>query len=329
MEEEKKLYPFRMIPLAEVDWESVQIADLGYQDSQIRNGWLSATTISEAMEMYMDRIVGDRLFAWYGRQFPVLVKAVDSCRTRTPLMLCPDDETAGQRYDSLGKEKLWYILSVTPGAELFLGFAKDTDATALYVACQEGRVESLLRKVNPVPGQFYHIPPGMVHAARGVRFIEVAESSPLDFKIYNWGLPLAGDDFDASLNLEAAIDLVDYKASTLDTGGVCDRFSVREIPLSAPVRVASAPSGGPVIYSCLRGEAAIQTETGASDAERLRFTSGECVLIPAEVSTFIALPCAADTLLLEIIPIPSKDIDEYTGEPEDNTPDHQLHIITE
>jgi len=329
MEEEKKLYPFRMIPSAEVDVETVQLADLGYQDSQIRNGWLSATTISEAMEMYMDRIVGDRLFAWYGRQFPLMVRTIDSCRTRTPLMVCPDDETAQQRYDALGKEKVWYILSVTPGAELFLGFAVDTDASTLYSACLEDRVDHLLRKVKPVPGQFYHIAPGIVHAARGVRYVEVAESSPLDFKIHNWGLPLNGDDFDASLNLEAAIDLIDYKAVSIDGNGTCDLFAVREIPLIAPVRVSSSPSGGPIVYCCVSGEAAVQTEGDASKVEGMRFPSGEVALIPAEVSTFIVAPCAPDTLMLEIIPIPSQDIDEYTGEPQDNAPDHQLHIIPE
>jgi len=302
MEEEKKLYPFRMIPIAEVEGETVQLADLGYQDSQIRNGWLSATTISEVMEMYMDRIVGDRLFAWYGRQFPVLVRAIDSCRARTPLMVCPDDEIAEQRYDALGKEKVWYILSVTPGAELFLGFAAETDATSLYTACMEGSADMLLHKVKPVPGQFYHIAPGVVHAARGVRYIEVAESSPLDFKIYNWGLPASGDDFDDTLNLEAAIDFIDYKKSTIDGKGSNAIFSVREIPLNAPVRVASAPSEGPVVYSCVRGEAAIQTEGNSSQMESMRFASGEAVLIPSEVSTFIAAPCETDTLLLEIIP---------------------------
>jgi len=303
MEEEKKLYPFRMIPSAKEEGQSVQLADLGYLDSQIRNGWLSATSISEVMEMYMDRIVGDRLFAWYGRQFPLQVTTVDSCRVRTPLMVCPDDEVAEQRYDALGKDKIWYILSVTPGAELFMGFSRDTDASALYEACQAGKVGSLLHRISPRSGQFFHIAPGVVHAARGVRYIEVAQSSPLDFKIHNWGLPFVGDDFDVSLNLEAALDFIEYKAIAVDNKNDCDKFSVREINLSAPMRVAAAPDGGPLIYSCVSGEAAIDS---------LRFPASEAVLVPSEVSDFIVAPCAAQTLLLEIIPIPPKDKDTDT-----------------
>ena len=57
MEEEKKLYPFKFIPIDETTQENVLLADLGYQDSLVREGWLAANSISEIMDMYMDRVV--------------------------------------------------------------------------------------------------------------------------------------------------------------------------------------------------------------------------------------------------------------------------------
>ena len=36
--------------------ESFELADLGYRDSLIREGWLASNSISELMDTYMDRI---------------------------------------------------------------------------------------------------------------------------------------------------------------------------------------------------------------------------------------------------------------------------------
>ena len=58
MEEEKKLYPFKLVPVEDSPDETWHLADLGFPDSMVRNGWLATNTLSELMEMYMDRIVG-------------------------------------------------------------------------------------------------------------------------------------------------------------------------------------------------------------------------------------------------------------------------------
>ena len=73
--------------------------------------------LSEIMEMYMDRVVGEGVFAAYGRQFPVLIKTLNGVR-RTPLWVHPDDGIAAERYEFLGKAKLWYVVSARPGAVL-------------------------------------------------------------------------------------------------------------------------------------------------------------------------------------------------------------------
>ena len=92
MEEEKKLYPFKLVPVEDSPDETWHLADLGFPDSMVRNGWLATNTLSELMEMYMDRIVGEGVFAAYGRQFPVLIKTLKGGR-RTPLLVHPDDDS--------------------------------------------------------------------------------------------------------------------------------------------------------------------------------------------------------------------------------------------
>ena len=249
MEEEKKLYPFKLVPVADSPDETWHLADLGYPDSMVRNGWLATNTLSELMEMYMDRIVGEGVFAAYGRQFPVLIKTLTGKR-RTPLLVHPDDEIAAQRFDFLGKAKLWYVVSARPGAKLYLGFRRDVSAEEFYHACREGGVEELLQVLEPKAGDHFFIAPGTVHAAgEGLEIAEIAESSPLDFRIYDWGRPAGEvDPFDAELTLEAAFDFIDFRAwkaapvSVRTAEGTLrltdnPEFIVSRIALDAPLRI--------------------------------------------------------------------------------------------
>ena len=107
---EKKLYPFKFIPVpSRRPWggnalkielgkhfvecdedgnetvlgddvlvgESWELADMGIEDSVVANGWLAGNTISELMETYLERIVGEDVYNYYGRQFPLLIKFLD------------------------------------------------------------------------------------------------------------------------------------------------------------------------------------------------------------------------------------------------------------
>ena len=108
--EEKKLYPLKFCVLQDdYVWgtEEFLMADLGYRDSLVRSGWLAGNSIGELMDTYFDRIPGERAYDFYGRQFPLSVRRL-KVRGRMPLRVSPGDEIAGQRYDLLGKEKLWY-----------------------------------------------------------------------------------------------------------------------------------------------------------------------------------------------------------------------------
>ena len=317
MESEKKLYPFKLVPVADGPDETWHLADLGYPDSMVRGGWLAGNTLSEIMEMYMDRVVGEGVFAAYGRQFPVLVKTLNGVR-RTPLLVHPDDEIAAQRFDFLGKAKLWYVASAAPGARLYLGFRRDVGAAEFYRACKEGGVESLLNVVEPKAGDAFFIAPGTVHAAgEGVVVTEVAESSPLDFRLYDWGRPAGElDPFDAELTLEAAFDFIGFRAWKPSGPAVpagegilrltdCPEFIVSEIRLNAPLHIECERFGSFVAYHCLSGEASVQVPAEAPNGEKTTdnygIKAGETLLVPAEVPDFYLVPRAEGTLLLEAV----------------------------
>jgi mannose-6-phosphate isomerase len=237
-------------------------------------------------------------------------------------MVCPDDETAAQRLDFLGKAKLWYVNSARKGSRLFLGFKEDTSAEDFYYACRDNRVEDLLYSVEPKEGDSFFIYPGLVHAAgKGIKITEIAECSPLDFRLCNWGkVPgEAGedqmDDFDAALNLEAAFDFIDYKKYRPDLhnyvhshdGGIsshlteCEEFSVTKLKLTDALHIYSQKFDSFLLYVCLEGEASLQVIFD-DEIGPVNYTvkAQECILVPAEVPDFFLVPVAKTTSLLEV-----------------------------
>ena len=214
MDEERKLYPFKFCSLQDdYPWggETFVLADLGYRDSLVREGWLAGNSLSELMDTYLDRVVGDGVYEFYGRQFPLCVRLL-KCRGRMPLRVHPDDETAAQRYDFLGKEKLWYVLRAGADARILAGFRRDTDASEVYAKCLDGSVEDIMNVVAPHAGQALRIPAGTPHAAAGdVEILEIGESSPMDFCLCGWGEEVHPDEFDPALTLIDALDFIDYR----------------------------------------------------------------------------------------------------------------------
>ena len=252
MEEEKKLYPFKFCTLQDdYPWgsESFSLADLGYRDSLVREGWLAGNSLSELMDTYLDRVVGDGVYEFYGRQFPLCVRLL-KCRGRMPLRVHPDDETAAQRYDFLGKEKLWYVLRAGADARILAGFRRDTDASEVYAKCLDGSVEDILNVVAPHAGQALRIPAGTPHAAVGdIEILEIGESSPMDFCLCGWGEEVHPDEFDPALTLVDALDFIDYRPFRGDSPVKPANDGKVVIPTRSGIS-PPAPSSSPPCPSC-------------------------------------------------------------------------------
>ena len=240
---EKKLYPFKFVPVAsrrpwggsalvkelgkqfvECDeegnettlgedvliGESWELADMGIEDSVVANGWLAGNTISDLMETYLERIVGENVYNFYGRQFPLLIKFLD-INDKLSVQVHPDDEVAAERYDSLGKAEIWYVMDAKPGAKMYCGFNREMSAQEFYDRCHNGTVDEVLNVIEPKKGDVIFITPGTVHAADGGLLIaEIQESSDMTFRLYDWGREF-NPETARQTHLEEAIDLIDYR----------------------------------------------------------------------------------------------------------------------
>lgn len=339
MEEEKALYPFRFCAQQdEYSWgvEKFVLADLGYRDSLVREGWLAGNSLGEIMDMYMDRVAGENVFGYYGRQFPVCIREYD-VNGKMPLRVNPDDAVAGARYDFLGKEKLWYVVEAGRDARVMLGFRKDTDASELLEKCADGSVGDILNIVAPHVGQCFHIAPGTLHAASGkIRIVEIAESSPLDFCLCSWGEPVSDVEFDPALSAIDALDFINYsrfveeKPSCScghhhhDEDGPVQKlaelpqFIATRLNLSDPLHIYSEKFDSFIIYTCVSGEASVQIPV-LNETARYGLKAGETLLVPAETPDFFLVPIDRSTVILETT-VHRDDPDPYIN------PDAKEHL---
>ncbi len=310
--ENKKLTPMRFLSdVSEMPWGTVEykLADLGFIDSMACEGWLKGNNLSDIMQTYLERVVGETSFNWYGTQFPVMVKRL-TVKDKTSLHVTADDEVAEQRYDAFGKTALWYVEEAGPEATLYLGFKEDTTAEQFYKACHENNVEPLLHKAKPKAGDTYLITPGMVHAAKDVTLVEIAEASELWFRLYDWGKQ------DRELHLEEAFDLIDFQRYRVrrnseseknEAGAIAitPQFTINKFALSQPLKSSRDEDDTFLLYYCTKGKAIIQ-----ADKTDYKIKAGDLLVIPAETNEFFLLPETKDAELLEVRmdPRPENDI---------------------
>lgn len=323
------------IPSDELVGESWDLADMGEQDSVIENGYLAGNTIGDIMETYLEKVVGDKVFEAYGTQFPLLIKLLD-INGKLSVQVHPDDEIAFERYDSLGKAEVWYILDAKEDAKVYMGFKKDVEAQEFYDACKNGTADKLLNIIHPHKGDVINIKPGTVHAAEGgIVICEIQESSDMTFRLYDWGREL-NPATARKMHLEEAFDLIDFKKYTgedyvpaseaADTGKTstkviadCPQFTVTHISLSDAMHIYTEKMESFVVYCCIKGEVSLQMVDEQGVNRDYRICKGETILVPAECPDFILSPIELGSELLESSTHPDTEKDSYTGEEaEDN-----------
>ena len=331
--------------------ESWELADMGIEDSVVENGWLAGNTISELMETYLERIVGENVYNYYGRQFPLLIKFLD-INEKLSVQVHPDDQVGAERYDSLGKTEIWYVMDAKPGAKVYAGFNRQVSAQEFYDRCHNGTVEEIMNVIYPKAGDAIFVTPGTVHAADGgILIAEIQESSDMTFRLYDWGREF-NPATARKLHLEEAIDLIDYDAfdqglyrkgplwgeeasahpchkgecncdghghdeegKVVETLVECPQFNVSKLKLSDPLHIYTEKFESFIIYICIEGSASIQVPSvnskGEECMESYEFTKGETILVPAEMPDFYLVPRDRSTVLLEAVTRPEEVMDEY------------------
>jgi len=192
--------------------ESWELSGYENDESVVTNGFLAGNNLAELIEIYMDELVGDKVYNQYGLSFPLLFKLIDA-NENLSIQVHPGDEVAAERHNSYGKTEMWYVVDADPDGKLIIGFTKDCTREEYLDALDNDKVEDLLQHVPVKKGDVFFIPAGLVHAiGKGVVVAEIQQSSDITYRIYDFKrVDEQGNE--RELHTEQALDVIDFTAS--------------------------------------------------------------------------------------------------------------------
>ncbi len=82
--------------------ESWELSGVKGHESVIANGEFEGKTITELVEQFKGKLVGEKVYANTGNEFPLLIKFIDA-KSDLSIQVHPNDELAAKRHNSKGK----------------------------------------------------------------------------------------------------------------------------------------------------------------------------------------------------------------------------------
>ena len=325
----QSLYPLTFAPLLkEVIWggqairpfkglepdekkigESWEISHVDDNYSVVAEGELAGKSLDELIQTYGERLVGKSVLERFGRRFPLLIKFIDA-RDYLSIQVHPDDALGMARHNSFGKTEMWYVISATPGAKLYSGFAVQSSPEDYVRRIEEGTIVEALAEYEVRPGDVFFLPAGRVHAIGAGCFIaEIQQTSNITYRIYDYDRTDAAGN-KRELHTELAKDAIDYqlqddyrtayipaKDQPVDLVS-CPYFETNLLDLDAPLHRDWSALDSFVIYICMEGSLTLRDAAGYE----VQLHQGQSVLVPAENSELTLLPSPSCKLLETYIP---------------------------
>jgi mannose-6-phosphate isomerase len=271
----------------------------GYEGKQtvVSNGFLEGNELNDLVEIYMDDLVGGKVFETSGDVFPLLIKFIDA-REWLSIQVHPNDDLARRRNQPNGKTEMWYVIDADKDAELISGFNRKVSQKQYIDHLQNKTLPGILNHEKVTAGDVFFMPAGRVHAlGPGVLLTEIQQTSDATYRIYDWDRVDAngkGREVHTELAL-AAIDFniypdykTHYKKVLNETVNLveCAYFTTSLLELAQPLRKNYEELDSFVIYICLEGSMMLRYGNG----EKIGVMKGEILLIPAVLNQVEIFP---------------------------------------
>ena len=95
------------------DYENVGeawvMSDVEKYPTEVINGSHAGDSLQDLLEVYMDELVGEKVYDVFGNHFPLLLKFIDATDDLS-IQVHPGDDYALENEQSLGKSEMWYVL---------------------------------------------------------------------------------------------------------------------------------------------------------------------------------------------------------------------------
>ncbi len=273
--------------------------------SIVENGFLVENELNELVEMYMDDLVGERVFKKFGKEFPILIKFIDA-NDDLSIQVHPDDVLAKKRKVGKGKSEMWYIMQADEGAELISGFNRKTDKETYLKYLKSKTLKEILNVEKVKADDVFYIPAGRVHAlGPGILLAEIQQTSDITYRIYDWDR-VDTEGKSRELHTDLALDAIDFSVSENyktnyskklnTTATLVDKpcFTTNLIHINKTIGKDYSEKDSFIIYVCVEGAFELQYSGGKMDIKM-----GETVLIPAMMEDIIINP-KPETKILEV-----------------------------
>lgn len=284
--------------------ESWEISGVEDNISIVAEGSLADNDLQDLIEIYMGELVGDKVYDTFGLEFPLLIKYIDA-HDKLSIQVHPDDKTAKERHNAYGKTEMWYVADATPGAEIIIGFNKETDLKEYTDKLQNGTLSSILNIEKVKKGDAFYIPAGTVHAIGNGCFIaEIQQTSDVTYRIYDYDrkdkngqnrelhTELASDVIDFTHHKKRRIDYHTHKNHAEELAR-CSYFTTDILTFDKEVEKDYFDLDSFVIYMCISGNYSIVYDTD----QFVKVKQGETVLIPASLKEIFLIPEKEATIL--------------------------------
>lgn len=272
--------------------ESWEISGVKGHESIVAEGGTSCEdkglTISELIQKYREKLLGEKVYERFGTDFPLLIKFIDS-RQDLSVQVHPDDKLAKERHGCQGKTEMWYIINSKPGAKIYAGLNKHITPEDYVRMTDKETIDGHSPLMDVIAahdshvGDIFFLPAGRLHSiGAGNLLVEIQQTSDITYRVYDFGRRDANGNT-RELHIDLAKDAIDYNVytdirSTYDKDAQiaelvkCKYFDVRKLTIDKEA-IIDFKIQSFVIAICLKGTAEINGTF---------IRQGETILVPAD-----------------------------------------------
>lgn len=270
--------------------ESWEISTVQNDVSIIAYGSLKGKSLNELINEFPVEILGTKIYAQFGKQFPLLFKYLDA-REDLSIQLHPNDELARKRHNSFGKTEMWYVMQADNDASLIVGFKEKSSPDEYVKNLKNKTLLNILDTKKVKQGDVFFLETGTIHAiGAGNVIAEIQQTSDITYRVYDF------DRVDANgnareLHIDLALEALNYdkieaqrhytKTENVSNEVVnCQYFTTNFIPLNGTIEINKNQTSF-TVYMCVDGNFEL-----TYNQETFQYLKGDTVLIPASLSDF-------------------------------------------
>ena len=277
--------------------ESWELSGVEGDVSVVAEGPDAGKTLTQLIDRDRERLLGQRNYQRFGREFPLLIKFIDA-RQDLSIQVHPDDRLAWERHRSKGKTEMWYVVAADEGAHLRSGFARQVTPAEYEKSVADDTITELLSDHEVRPGDVFFLPAGRIHSIGAGSFIaEIQQTSNITYRIYDFNRRDAQGNL-RELHTELAKEAIDYTvAADYRTHYeaakdrpvelvACPYFTTTLYDLTRPCEIDLAATDSFLVVICIEGSGTLTDDQGNT----LPVRQGETVLVPASVRSVSVEP---------------------------------------